>query len=307
MNPNPDTPINTHADPNTQVRLRVAVVSAGRVGAVLGAALRAAGHTIIATCATSEESRERAENLLPGTPILPAPEAVAAADLVLLAVPDDQLTDLVSGLAATGSWRAGQIVVHTSGAHGLAAVQPAAHAGALTAAIHPAMTFTGWSLDLKRLTGCPFAVTAQGPAMMVAQTLAVEMGGEPYPLADAARPLYHAALNHGANHMTTIIAQALKALTAAGISDPAAFIAPLVHAALERSLQEGPAAVSGPVRRTDAGTVVTNLDALAADPDLTDTAETFSQMSVHTARLLNDADLLSERDAQAIIAAAKLY
>ena len=51
----------------------------------------------------------------------PADEvARAAADLLLLAVPDDVLGAVVAGLAATGALRPGQMVAHTSGAHGLA-------------------------------------------------------------------------------------------------------------------------------------------------------------------------------------------
>ena len=72
-------------------RLRVGVIGAGRVGAVLGAALAAAGHDVVAAAGLSAASAERAARLLPGVPLLPADEVVAAADLVVLAVPDDTL------------------------------------------------------------------------------------------------------------------------------------------------------------------------------------------------------------------------
>ena len=88
-------------------RLRVGIVGAGRVGAVLGAALAAAGHDVVAAAGLSTASAERAARLLPGVPLLPADEVVAAADLVVLAVPDDTLPGLVAGLAETGAWRAG--------------------------------------------------------------------------------------------------------------------------------------------------------------------------------------------------------
>src|SRR5689334_2297941 len=100
-------------------RLAVGVVSAGRVGAVVGASWAAAGHHVVATSGVSRASVQRAEALLPGVPLLPPDEVVARADLVLLAVPDDVLPGLVRGLAAAGAFRAGQIVVHTAGAHGV--------------------------------------------------------------------------------------------------------------------------------------------------------------------------------------------
>ena len=49
---------------------------------------------------------------------------MAGADLALLAVPDDVLPGLVRGLAAAGSFRPGQIVVHTSGSHGITVLAP---------------------------------------------------------------------------------------------------------------------------------------------------------------------------------------
>ena len=88
-------------------RLAVGVVGAGKVGAVLGAALARAGHEVVAVSAVSEASLARAEALLPGVPVLSVPEVVAAAELVLLAVPDDALADLVAGLAATGDLAGG--------------------------------------------------------------------------------------------------------------------------------------------------------------------------------------------------------
>ena len=87
-------------------RLGVGVVGAGRVGAVLGAALRAAGHAVVGVSAVSEASRERAEALLPGVPVLDVPDVLERAELVLLAVPDDELPGLVQGLADAGLWQA---------------------------------------------------------------------------------------------------------------------------------------------------------------------------------------------------------
>src|SRR5439155_14450958 len=137
----------------------VGVVSAGRVGSVLGAALARAGHTVVAASGISSESHARAERLLPEVPLLPPDQVVSAADLVLLAVPDDALEALVRGLAATGSWRPGQIVIHTSGAHGIEILRPAQEAGALPLALHPVMTFTGREEDLERMAACSVGVT----------------------------------------------------------------------------------------------------------------------------------------------------
>jgi predicted short-subunit dehydrogenase-like oxidoreductase (DUF2520 family) len=240
----------------------VGVIGAGRVGAVLGAALAAAGHDVVAASGLSSASAERAGRLLPGTPLLPADEIVAASDLVVLAVPDDTLAGLVAGLAETGAWRRGQLTFHTSGAHGLAVLAPAQLAGVLPLALHPAMTFTGAHEDVDRLEGTPFGVTSRPEHRAVAETLVLEMGGEPFFVAEDDRQLYHAALVTGANHLVTLVAEAADLLRTAGVDDPARVLTPLLTAALDNGLRRGDRGLTGPVSRGDVGTVANHLETL---------------------------------------------
>jgi predicted short-subunit dehydrogenase-like oxidoreductase (DUF2520 family) len=247
-------------------RLAVGVVSAGRVGSVLGAALARAGHTVVGASGLSAASIRRADQLLPGVPLLPPDEVVRKADLVLLALPDDALAGMIRGLVATDSLRPGQIVVHTSGAHGIATLKPAADVGALPLALHPVMTFTGRSEDLERIATCSIGVTATDGdevAWNVGEALAVEMGAEPVRIPESARALYHAALTHGANHLMTLVADCTELLRDSGIGQPERLIAPLLSAALDNVLRHGDRALTGPVARGDAGTVRAHLAVLA--------------------------------------------
>ncbi len=245
-------------------RLRVGVIGAGRVGSILGAALRRAGHRLVATTAVSAPSLARAARLLPEAEVLSADEVAQRADLLVLAVPDDTLADLVAGLVRTGAVRHGQIVFHTSGAHGVAVLAPAAAAGALCLAIHPVMTFTGRPEDLDRISGISYGITTAPELRPVAESLVVEMGGEPEWVSEPDRPLYHAALAHGANHLTTLVNEAMDLLREAGVTHPERLIAPLLSAAVDNTLRLGDGALTGPVARGDAGTVSTHLQTLTA-------------------------------------------
>jgi predicted short-subunit dehydrogenase-like oxidoreductase (DUF2520 family) len=246
--------------------LSVGIVGAGRVGAVLGAALQDAGHRVVAVSAVSEASLSRAAVLLPTAAILRPDQVAAVADLLLLAVPDDALGGLVRGLVETGAIRPGQIVVHTSGAHGLAVLAPVEAAGARPLALHPAMTFAGVRDDLKRLAeGMSFGVTAPPDLRVLATRLVADLGGSVEWIAEADRPLYHAALVHGANHLVTLVNEALDALRAAGVRQPERVLAPLLRASLENTLAHGDAALTGPVARGDAGTVAKHLATLAPE------------------------------------------
>ena len=242
--------------------LRVGVVGAGRAGAVLGAALARAGHEVVAVSAVSDASVQRAARMLPGVPLVPPPAVLAAADLVLLTVPDDALPGLVAGLAATDAALEGRLLAHASGRYGIAVLDPATRLGALPLALHPVMTFTGRPDDLDRLAGISFGVTAPDRLRLVAEALVIEMGGEPVFIAEENRPLYHAALASGANHLVTLVVQAADLLRQAGVPDPARMLSPLLFAALDNALRLGDAGLTGPVARADADTVASHLAAL---------------------------------------------
>ncbi|WP_263166981.1 Rossmann-like and DUF2520 domain-containing protein [Streptomyces sp. SCSIO ZS0520] len=245
-------------------RLTVGVVGAGRVGPALAASLQLAGHRPVAVSAVSDASRRRAAELLPDVAVCTPAEVLARAELVLLTVPDDALPQLVAGLAETGAVRPGQLLAHTSGRYGTRVLDPATRAGALPLALHPAMTFTGTSVDVQRLAGCSFGVTAPEELRLAAEALVIEMGGEPECIAEESRPLYHAALALGANHLVTLVAQSMDLLRAAGVGAPDRMLGPLLGAALDNTLRSGDGALTGPVARGDAGTVAAHVAELRA-------------------------------------------
>jgi predicted short-subunit dehydrogenase-like oxidoreductase (DUF2520 family) len=243
-------------------RLNVGVVGAGRVGTALAVALSRAGHRLVGASAISAASRQRIESHLSGAPVLQPEDIVAAADLVLLTVPDDALSGLVRGLVATDAPLTGRMLAHASGLHGLAVLEPAVERGALPLALHPVMTFTGRPDDADRLAGITFGVTAPTALRPAAEVLVMEMGGEPVFIAEEDRGLYHAALAGAANHLVTQVVQAADLLTMAGVGQPSRMLGPLLSTALDNALRLGDAALTGPVARGDAETVAGHLDAL---------------------------------------------
>ena len=244
-------------------RLSVGVVGAGRVGTALGAALALAGHHIVAVTAVSEASRERAAQRLSGVPIAPPQDVVAEADLVLLTVPDDVLPVLVAGLVATEVPVKGTLLAHTSGRYGIGVLGAATRSGALPLALHPVMTFTGRPDDVNRLAGISFGVTAPEPLRPAAEALVVEMGGEPVWIPEDRRPLYHAALAGGANHLVTLVVESMELLRAAGVGNPGGMLGPLLGAALDNALRLGMDGLTGPVARGDAEAVADHVAELA--------------------------------------------
>lgn len=265
-------------------RPAVGVIGAGRVGSVVAARLIDAGHRVVGVSARSEASRLRAATMLPGIAVLSPAEVAEAADLVVLAVPDDALVAVAEELAGAGVVRPGVVVVHTSGRHGLGALEALTRRGARPVALHPAMTFTGSAADLGR--SCVWGVTAEDAERELASGLVATLGGTVLWVDEADRVRYHAALAHGANHLVTLVAQSMEllrglgggaALSAAGGASTseddaptaADVLRPLLEAALGNALELGDAALTGPVARGDVTTVRAHVDALDAAPSST--------------------------------------
>ncbi|SMX77010.1 MULTISPECIES: Rossmann-like and DUF2520 domain-containing protein [unclassified Brevibacterium] len=244
-------------------RLGIGIIGCGKVGATIGAAWREAGHAIIGVSATSAQSLQRAEEMLPGVPVLAPDDVADRAELLLLAVPDDEIESFVKGLAKVSRIHSGQILVHCSGRYGTDVLEAGISLGALPIALHPSLSFTGTSVDLPRLRQSTVAVTAPAPIRPVGQALVVELGAEPIDVAEADRPLYHAAITHASNHSITILSEAMEMLAEAGVSEPSRVLSALVDASVTNTLQNGPKALTGPISRGDVGTVSAHLAALS--------------------------------------------
>jgi len=287
----------------------VGVVGAGRVGAVLAAKFRAAGHPIVGVSGRSAATRLRVQTLLPGVFTVGTIELAQRADILVLAVPDDALAEVAASLAIHG--RPGQVVLHTSGRHGLDVLSGFRRAGARVIAFHPAMTFTGTEVDLDRT--CAFGLSADAADRPLAEALVAELGGTPEWIEDADRVAYHAALSHGANHLNTLVAQAMDVLREAGVADPSALLRPLLTAALDNALDYGDAALTGPVARGDVATVRAHTEELTDTPDVLDTYVALARATAARAAASGRIDpataaalrqVLSEAEWEALAAAA---
>ena len=96
--------------------------------------------------------------------------------------------------------------------------------------MHPAMTFTGTAVDLDRLAGAVFGVTAgEADRAGSPRRWSPTCGGVPMWVPEDKRTLYHAGLAHGANHLVTLVAQAMDLLAASGAEDPAGDAAAAAH------------------------------------------------------------------------------
>lgn len=242
----------------------IAVVGAGRVGTAVAVLLARAGHRIVGV-AGGPGTLKRAATFLPGVPVGRVGDVAGSAEVVLIATPDDAIATACDEIVAAGVAGPGRSVGHLSGATGLSALASAEASGASVFCLHPLQTCPSVEAAIERLPGAGFAVTARSDQVgSLVERLARDLGGVPFRLDDDMKPLYHAAAVLASNALVALADAAQRILGTAGVSDPAAMLAPLQRATLDNlDASSAGDALTGPALRGDASTVEGNLRALA--------------------------------------------
>jgi predicted short-subunit dehydrogenase-like oxidoreductase (DUF2520 family) len=174
------------------------------------------------------------------------------AELLLLCVPDTAIRDVARGLTP-GPW-----IAHVSGATPLGALDPHERRFSL----HPLQTFTR-ARGPEQLDGAWAAITAEtDEARGLGFELARVLGLEPFELADADRPLYHAGAAVASNYLVTLHEAAAGLVAAAGA--PPEALEPLMRRTIENGFE-----LTGPIERGDWATVEAHREAIRrVRPDL---------------------------------------
>lgn len=220
-------------------RLTVGVIGGGAVGVAIAQALAGAGHLLVGITAVSQKNLDRIEAQLPSVDVLAPGEVLERSELVVLAIPDEELQPTIGGFSEAHLWRAGQLVAHTSAKHGYSVLASAAQQGVIPLAIHPSMRFTGTTVDQARLRESFCAVSAPKVALPIAEALVIEMGAEPVVITEEQRTAYAEAFEVATNFSAMVVNQAIGLLEEAGIANARGIIAPSVRSAVERALDDG--------------------------------------------------------------------
>jgi predicted short-subunit dehydrogenase-like oxidoreductase (DUF2520 family) len=259
----PDSPLNS-----TGTLPRLGVVGVGAVGTTLAWGLAMRGYPVVALTSRAGARASWLAEQLPGCRAVSSPIDVAElVDLVLLTVPDDA----ISTVAAAIPWRAGQAVVHCSGAAPARVLAVAGEQGALYGSFHPLLSIPRAQPAhadevLARLSGCTFAIEASPPLAALLTEMANRLGARTVSLREQDRVPYHLAAVLVANYPVTLVAAAADLWASFGLSrdEALAALVPLLRSTVANLAQLGlPESLTGPIARGDAGTVRAHLEYLA--------------------------------------------
>lgn len=240
----------------------IAFIGAGKLGSALAQALSQRGVVVGQVASRQASSAQHLAARMPGCQAVDAATA-ARADLVFLTVSDDG----IGPLAAQLPWRAGQAVVHCSGATEVSVLQPAADAGAEIGGFHPLQIFSDPQRAIELLAGSSVAI--EGPPALEAQLhqLAHTLGMHPLRLPPGARALYHGSASYAASFLLSMLDEAVTVWRSFGIDEAQALQAllPMARGTLDAAASKGlSAAVAGPISRGDAGVIARHLAAFTA-------------------------------------------
>ncbi|MHB8908740.1 MAG: Rossmann-like and DUF2520 domain-containing protein [Syntrophales bacterium] len=242
----------------------IAIIGLGKTGTAIGYLLRKAGYSIVAVTCSSSESVQNGVRYTGGKAFTSEANAEAAslATCIFITTPDDSITPVCDDIVQKGSVRPGDKVIHMSGSGGLDLLRSARVAGAMVASIHPLQSFADVEGAILNIPLSTFGITATADLTEWSTGLVRELGGIPFEIPPAFKPLYHAAACLVSNYLTTLINAAEEIYLSLGLSrdEAANAFRPLIEGTLKNIETKGSIqALTGPISRGDVGTIEEHL------------------------------------------------
>ncbi|PJC75408.1 MAG: DUF2520 domain-containing protein [Syntrophobacterales bacterium CG_4_8_14_3_um_filter_49_14] len=242
----------------------IAIIGLGKVGTAVGFLLRSAGYKIVAVAGRSTSSIEQALPYTGGKAFSSLSEAASQAECILVTTGDDAIAPVCEEMVKGGGVKHNSKVVHMSGAGGLDLLDAARRAGAHVASIHPLQTFADVKGAIESIPGSTFGITADDEIKDWSVKIVRDLGGIPFFVPEADKPLYHAAACMASNYLVTMMHTVEGIYTSLGLTGEEAIHAfwPLVSGTIKNIETKGTIlSLTGPISRGDVGTIKKHLQA----------------------------------------------
>ncbi|OGB34661.1 MAG: hypothetical protein A3F78_04375 [Burkholderiales bacterium RIFCSPLOWO2_12_FULL_61_40] len=264
------------------------LVGAGRVGQTLARLWQQQGTFAIQdVLTTSLSSAQAACGFIGGGTAVDTLQALRAADVWMLAVPDAQLAHMAQSLAqAIAQQRTPQsrhgacasalrtapravvpVVFHCSGALDAGQLAPLAALGWHTASAHCILSFAQAATAVAQFAGTPCALEGDAGACNTLRPAFTAIGAQCFDLASEHKLLYHAAAVFATNFLPVLQTVAEEAWQATGVPAPLipGLRASLLAKAVANITTLGPAAaLTGPAARGDTAAIARQALAVGA-------------------------------------------
>lgn len=250
--------------PEHNLKPTLSIIGAGKVGSTLARLWFKAGYEISAIYNRTPKKAVELADCVDAKAVDTLDAVFQSADIIFLTVADDAIFPIVNLLAEINLTR--KAIVHTSGSASLDVLDNLSKNGAMLGSFHPAFPFADVESAIEALSGATFAIEAnQLELRSQLETLAKALDGKTIFIPKGQKALYHAALVFISNYTVTLYAIAqnlLKPLSSDQEAIDSALMT-LLQATVNNIAEQGiPKALTGPLVRSDVGTIQKHLDML---------------------------------------------
>jgi len=234
----------------------VTIVGVGKAGGALAIALSRAGYSIEKLAhRNSDLARTIKRKEIPTATLVRLPKVGAiSSNIVIVAVPDPEISTVSHALEGVLRISKGQTVLHTSGSLTSGELSNLARLGCETGSIHPLVSISDPFLGADRFQNAYFCVEGSKTSIREARRIIKALGGKSFTIDPSKKGLYHAAAVTSAGHVTAVFDVAIEMLSKCGVTRKEAqnILYPLLSSAvrnLER--QSTDVALTGSFARLD--------------------------------------------------------
>lgn len=210
-------------------------------------------------------------------------ELVKASDWIGITTPDEQIESVVQELLPIVQHLDSKVFFHMSGSKSSQCLYPLKAHGHQCLSLHPLQSISDPLLGKELLEACYFSV--EGDTGEAIEAFLSQVSQRMIRIATASKPLYHGAACMVSNYLYTLADLGVQMMCLAGFepNNAMAALLPLMKGTLENLERQMPeTALTGPIARGDAATVVSHLEALNGAEAL---KKVYEQMGLATLEL----------------------
>ncbi|MGB9765521.1 MAG: Rossmann-like and DUF2520 domain-containing protein [Candidatus Saccharicenans sp.] len=237
------------------------IIGAGRVGLNLAAALVQKGFILKKVSDRFYSRARKAVKIIgQGQATKSNLLAAASAEIILISVPDCQLTEVAEEISILDY--PGKFVFHTSGAFSSSVLKPLSKKGARVASLHPIQTFALTEPDPRIFKGIFFGLEGDQEAIQLGAIMAKKLSGQVLLISAENKPAYHLACSIASNFLIILLNEVKNLFSPLGINEELTLeiITPLINETLHNVKKLGfEASLTGPIIRGDLETVKRHL------------------------------------------------
>lgn len=267
--------------------MRIGFIGAGVMGKAMGMLLRGCGYEIAGYSSRCETSALRVAKEVGGKFFSDNTKLVANCDVLFITTPDDVIRQVCHDLAKKEAFHPGQVVVHMSGSHTVAILEPAERQGAIALSMHPLQSCPTPEKAVGSLPHSVFSLEGSPEALKIGKTMVSRIGADYFVLSGEDKVLYHAAACMASNYLVSLIGGAMELMEASGVEKEMILPAlmPLVEGTLDNLRSMPPVeALTGPIKRGDIRTVEGHIENIGEKkPELLDMYKALGRRTLNLA------------------------